>query len=143
MKADATTYAAVKAVLDDWADSYIKRDIKRLLSHVAPDTDVVMYGTGADEKRIGLNEIQIQAERDWSQTDAAAFHFEEPSISAAGSVAWVAADCTFQVEVGGESMTFPGRFTGVFEKRNGKWLVAQTHFSLPAMQEEGESVPQQ
>lgn len=143
MKADATTSAAVKAVLNDWADSYIQRDINRLLSHVVPDTDFVMYGTGADEKRIGLGEIKLQAERDWAQTDAAAFIFEEPIISAADTVAWLAADCRFQVEVGGESMDFPGRFTGVFEQRNGKWHVAQAHFSLPAMQDAGDSVPQQ
>jgi ketosteroid isomerase-like protein len=143
MKADAITYAAVKAVLDDWADSYAKRDIERLLAHIAPDTDVMMYGTGADEKRTGLNEIQMQAERDWSQTDAAAFLFDEPSISAVGPVAWAATACTFRVEVGGESMAFPGRFTGVFEQRKGRWQVAQAHFSLPAMQDEGESVPQQ
>jgi ketosteroid isomerase-like protein len=143
MKADTTTYAAVMAVLKDWADSYQQRDIERLLSHMAPDTDVVMLGTGADEKRIGLKEIQTQAERDWAQTDAAAFSFGEPTISTSGPVAWLAADCTFQVEVGGQSMAFPARFTGVFETRNGKWKVAQAHFSLPAMQDEGESVPHQ
>lgn len=86
------TYSDVKAALDEWADSYIRRDIRRLLSCIAPDDDVVMYGTGADEKRIGLNAIRTQAERDWAQTDASAF-------------------------------------------------VLQAHFSLPAAQGEGESVP--
>lgn len=144
MKADATTYNAVKAALNDWADSYTRRDIKRMLAGVAPDLDVVMYGTGEDEKRISLSEIQAQAERDWSQTDAASFVFAEPMISAAGSVAWAAADMSFNVEVGGQSMSFPGRFTGVFEKRGDKWLVVQAHFSLPAAgQEEGDSVPGQ
>lgn len=141
MKADATTYTAVKAALDNWADSYTRRDIRRLLACVAPDLDVVMYGTGADEKRISLSEIQTQAERDWSQTDAASFVFGAPLVSAAGSVAWAASDCSFNVEVGGQSLSFPGRFTGVFEKRGDKWLVAQAHFSLPAAQEEGSSVP--
>lgn len=143
MKADTTTYREVKAALDNWSESYAQRDIQRLLSAVAPDADVVMYGTGADEKRIALGEIRTQAERDWAQTDAAVFSFEEPQISAAGHVAWVAADCTFQVEVGGQEMSFPGRFTGVFEKRADTWLVMQAHFSLPAAQDEGESVPHQ
>jgi hypothetical protein len=35
----------------------------------------------------------------------------------------------------------PCYFTGVFEKHNGKWLVAQAHFALPAAQAEDESVP--
>jgi ketosteroid isomerase-like protein len=141
MKADTNTYTAVKSALDNWTDSYVRRDIKQLLACVAPDDDVIMYGTGIDEKRRGLNEIRIQAERDWAQTDSAAFHFHELLISAVGSVAWAAADMTFQGEAGGERFTFPGRFTGVLEKRGDKWLVVQAHFSLPANQEEGESVP--
>ena len=142
MIAETTIYNEVKSALDNWADSYAQRDIERLLSAVAPDADVVMYGTGADEKRLALGQIRTQAERDWEQTDAAAFVFGQPMISAAGNVAWAAADCTFQVEAGGEEMAFPGRFTGVFEKRANQWLVVQAHFSLPAAQEEGESVPQ-
>jgi ketosteroid isomerase-like protein len=113
-----------------------------MLSHIAPDPDVVMYGTGADEKRIGLAEIRTQAERDWSQTDAAAFELNNPIIGGAGSVAWVAADASFRVEVGGQTLAFPARFTGVFEKQDGRWLVVQAHFSLPAMgQNDGHSVP--
>lgn len=142
MKANSTTYQAVKAALDNWADSYAKRDIKRLLAGIAPDLDVLMYGTGADEKRIGLAGIQAQAERDWAQTDSAAFILHEPMISAAGPVAWASADATFKVEVGGQAMAFPARFAGVFEKRDEAWLVVQAHFSLPAPdQAEGSSVP--
>jgi ketosteroid isomerase-like protein len=141
MKADNQTYTEVKAALDDLADSYVRRDIKRLLARFVPDDDVLMYGTGADEKRIGLNAIRAQAERDWAQTDAAAFVFQTPTISGAGNVAWAYADLSFEVEAGGQKIAFPGRFTGVFEKRNGVWLVVQAHFSLPAAQAEGESVP--
>lgn len=143
MQADTTTRTAVQAALNQWIESYSRRDIRQLLSCIAPDSNVVMYGTGADEKRIGLSEIQTQAERDWAQTDAATFSFNDPIIGASGPVAWVAADCTFQVSIGGEAMGFPARFTGVFEKRQDTWLVVQAHFSLPAAQEEGESVPQQ
>ena len=142
MNANSTIHAEVKAALDTWANSYIQRDIERLLSCIAPDVDVVMFGTGVDEKRIGLTEIRAQAERDWAQTDAAAFNLENLMVSSAGSVAWVSSDATFRVELGGEAMAFPARFTGVFEKRSEKWLVVQAHFSLPAMgQDDGDSVP--
>jgi len=53
MKADNATEIAVKAVLEKFAESYAKRDLKSAMSIIAPDTDVVMYGTSADEKRIG------------------------------------------------------------------------------------------
>lgn len=143
MKANTDTYGEVKAALDGWADSYRQRDLARMLSHIAPDADVLMYGTGADEKRIGREAVGTQAQRDWAQTDASAFVLDQPVISAAGSVAWAAADAVFHVKMGGQEMAFPARFTGVFEKRDGQWLVVQAHFSLPAPQEDGESVPHQ
>lgn len=142
MKADAMTETALKAVLDKVAEAYVQRDLALLLSAFAPDPDVVMYGTGADEKRIGLAEIQAQAERDWSQTESAAVTYEWSSISAAGSVAWAATDDSFNLKADGQEMTLPARLTFVLEKRGEQWLIVQGHFSFPAAgQTEGESFP--
>ncbi len=142
MKADARTEAAAKAVLDKFAEAYAKRDVESLLALFASDPDVVLYGTGADEKRVGLAEIKAQAERDWSQSEAASLKYGGTSVSAAGSVAWVATDATFEAKVGGQKITLPGRLTAVLERRGDKWLIMQSHFSLPtAEQAEGESFP--
>jgi ketosteroid isomerase-like protein len=142
MKADATTETAVKAVLDKVTEGYAKRDLAVLLSAFAPDPDVVMYGTGTDEKRIGQAGIHAQAERDWSQTESASITYDWVSVSAAGSVAWTATDGSFNLKAGGQEMTLPERFTIVLEKRGEQWLMVQAHVSLPASgQSEGESFP--
>ena len=142
MKADAMTEAAVKAVLDKVTEGYVKRDLALLLSAFAPDPDVVMYGTGADEKRIGQAGIQAQAERDWSQTESASVTYQWTSISAAGPVAWAATDASFSLKADGQEMTLPARITFVLEKRGEQWLIVQGHFSFPAAgQSEGESFP--
>lgn len=142
MKSDAMTEAAVMAVLDKVAEGYAKRDLESLRASFAPDPDVVMYGTGADERRLGLAEIQAQAERDWSQTEASVITYGWTSVSAAGSVAWVATDAVFNLKAGGQEMTLPARITFVPESRGDKWLIVQAHFSLPAAaQAEGESFP--
>ena len=142
MKADATTESAVKAVLDKVADAYARRDLALLRAAFAPDPDVVMYGTGADEKRVGLAQIQAQVERDWSQAEAAAVTYESISVSAAGAVAWAAADAAFRLKAAGQEMTLPARITFVLEKRGAQWLVVHAHFSVPAAgQAEGESYP--
>ena len=107
----------MKAVLDKVMESYAKRDVALLLSAFAPDSDVVMYGTGADEKRIGQARIQAQAERDWSQTESASITYEWTSISAAGSVAWAATDASFNLKADGQEMTLPARITFVLENR--------------------------
>ncbi|UCC89875.1 MAG: nuclear transport factor 2 family protein [Anaerolineales bacterium] len=142
MKANAKTEAAVLTVLNEFNESYAQRDIDRLMALFAPDDDQIMFGTGADEKRIGRDQIKFQAERDWSQTEALAFNFIWQQISAAGPVAWVAAEGLGQGKVGGQHIEFPLRMTAVLEQRGDEWLLVQSHVSLPSpAQEEGNSVP--
>ena len=142
MKADTKTEAEVKAVLTRLTDSYERKDLEGLRACVAADPDLVLYGTGADEKRIGPAEFLKQAERDWSQTESIAMEFGWMSISAAGPVAWVAADGAFKIRAGGQAFAMPARATFVLEKRDGQWLVVQGHFSAPAAgQEAGSSIP--
>ncbi len=142
MKANAKTEAAVLAVLNNFMESYKKRDIDGLLALLAPDDDLFLFGTGLDEKRIGREQFKFQAERDWAQTEALAFNFTQHYISAAGPVAWVAAEGLGQGKVGGQEIEFPLRMTAVLEQRDDKWLLVQSHVSLPsAAQEDGNSVP--
>ena len=144
MKADAQTEAAVLASLNRFAEAYARRDMNGLIGLWASDPDVMVIGTGADEKRVGLAEIKAQAQRDWSQSESASLEIGWTSVSAAGSVAWVAADCVIRAEAGGEKMSLPARLSGVLEKRGDNWLWVQFHASLPtAEQAEGESFPTQ
>jgi uncharacterized protein (TIGR02246 family) len=140
MKANEKTESEVTEALKTVADAYAKRDLKRFLACFAPDQDVVLYGTAADEKRIGLEQIQIQVERDWAQTETASMSFAWISTSASGSVAWAAVDGEFRFRADGQDMSLPARITFVLERREGRWLIVQAHFSTPASdQEEGQS----
>lgn len=140
MKADTKTEAAVIGAFNRFLKAYETRDGRSLLSLFVPDPDVVLYGTGADEKRIGQAAIKTQFERDWSQSEAASLKFDWHSVSLAGGAALVAADGTAHVKVGGQQVTMPLRATVVFEQRGNSWLVAQMHVSTPASEQaEGES----
>jgi ketosteroid isomerase-like protein len=131
MKADSVTEKEVKAVLDKFAESYARRDLKSAMSLIAPDADVVIYGTGADEKRVGPEEIKAQFERDWSQIEDPGLEYSWISISAAGNVAWVATDAVLKAKIEGKNMKFTSRITKVLEKRGDRWLIVQGHFSFP------------
>jgi ketosteroid isomerase-like protein len=142
MKANGKTEAAVLAVMDKWLQSYQERDLDGLMSLVSPDGDLLIFGTDIDEKRIGRDEFKAQVERDWAQTEALAFNLSEHRISAAGPVAWVAAEGVGKGKAGGQQFEFPFRMTSVFEQQGDKWYMVQSHASLPApAQEEGDSVP--
>jgi len=134
----------VIAVLNRLFRAYEERKIDDLLALLAPDPDVVLIGTGVDEKRVGRDEIKALAERDWTQSEASSFEFGWTSVSKAGSVALVAADGNMHVKTAEQEAAFPLRLTAVLDKREGKWLVCQFHLSAPASgQAEGESWPTQ
>lgn len=140
MKAPSPIASEVEAVISKMTDAYASRDIAGLMACFAPDDDIVLYGTGADEKRVGPRAIRAQAERDWAQTENAAMTFRSQTISAAGNVAWASMDGSFDVRADGEDISMPARVSVVLEKRGDRWLIVHAHFSLPAAgQQEGSS----
>jgi len=140
MKADLVTETEVKGVLQAFADAYGKRQLTPLLQCIASDADVLLYGTGADEKRVGLEQIRAQVERDWAQTETIAMEFASMAVSSAGPVAWAAADGAFLFRVDGQEKVLPARASFVLEKRAGNWLIVHAHFSSPvAGQQQGQS----
>jgi ketosteroid isomerase-like protein len=141
MKADAKTEAAALAVMNKFMASYQQRDIEGLMSTLSPGDDIFLFGTGIDEKRTGREEFRLQAERDWAQTEELSFNLTWYKVSAAGSVAWVAADGFGKGKVGGQEFEFPMRMTAVLEQRGDEWGLVQSQISLPAAgQEQGNSV---
>jgi ketosteroid isomerase-like protein len=140
MNASPQTQAAVQATLQQWKDAYTQRDLDRALAVIAPDDDVVGIGTGPDEWRVGPEEFRAQIERDFAQSEALSLNYEPLVVSEAGPVAWVAGRATVQARIDGQDLTLTGRFTAILEQRGGRWLLMQTHFSLPAAEQaEGRS----
>jgi ketosteroid isomerase-like protein len=140
MNASPQTQAAVQATLQQWKDAYTQRDLDRALAVIAPDDDVVGIGTGPDEWRVGPEEFRAQIERDFAQSEALSLNYEPLVVSEAGPVAWVAGRATVQARIDGQDLTLTGRFTAILEQRGDRWLLMQTHFSLPAAEQaEGRS----
>ena len=140
MKASRQTQEGVQATLQQWKDAYSQRDLDGALAVIAPDQDVVGIGTGPDEWRVGPEQFKTQIERDFAQSEALSVEYEPLVVSEAGPVAWVAGRATVQARVDGQDLTLTGRFTAVLEHRGGRWLLVQTHFSLPAAEQaEGRS----
>jgi len=142
MKADPKTEAAVMNVINQLIRAFNERDLDTGLALFAPDPDVVFIGSGVDEKCIGVTEIEAELERAFAQSEESSIQLGWYSVSSAGSVAWVAGDADIKAKVNGQEINFSVRMTHVLEQRNGKWLVVQSHDSLPAAgQKEGESWP--
>lgn len=131
MKAEPKIVAEAISVLNRFADAYSRRDKEGLLSLFVSDPDVLLLGTGPDEKCMGLKEIEAQAERDWAQSESLVLDFTWHSVSAKGAVAWVATEGVARIVTVEGEVTLPLRWTVVLEERDGRWLIAQSHASLP------------
>lgn len=141
MKADTLTMGAVETIIKKLTEAYKARNLNAVMECFASDDNVTLIGTGVDEKRVGLEQIRIQVERDWAQTESIEMSFFPKSISAVGSIAWAFADGAFNIRVDGQTMVLPARVSFVLENRGGQWLIVHAHFSTPtAGQEEGSSI---
>ncbi|HEY40861.1 MAG TPA: nuclear transport factor 2 family protein [Dehalococcoidia bacterium] len=142
MKANQETEIAAMNVINQFAEAFARRDLKAMMALYAPDPDVVAIGTGGDEKRIGPADIKALFERDFAQFEDASLEVGRHSVSAAGSVAWVAADAIVHTDTGDRRINLPVRLTVVLERRGDRWFIVQFHGSTPAAgQKEGEAFP--
>jgi len=140
MRADAKTEAAVMNVVQQCFKAFTKKDIDSILAFFTPDPDVILIGTGVDEKCVGLDEVRNILGRSFAQFEEASFEFGWHSVSAAGPVAMVAADVNLYVKTNDQQITEKMRLTVVLEQRGDRWLIIQWHDSLPAAgQKEGQA----
>jgi ketosteroid isomerase-like protein len=134
---EATVIGALNDLLGDWES----RNIEAIMSHFAPSSTLSMYGTGADEKRVGVDDIRAQIKRDFSQSESMNVALDWNLVGISGQVAWVASDVTIRFKVAGQpEMAFPARVSSVLQDYDGRWLFEHVHLSVAAAsQEEGQS----
>jgi ketosteroid isomerase-like protein len=142
VKADNKTETEVKAALRQFVQTYTRRDVEGTLKLLAPDPDLLIIGTGPDEKIAGIEQARVHIKRDFEQAGDMSIELGPIEVSAAGPAAWTCTDSTWRVKLGGQEMKYHWRWTMVLEKRQGKWLIVQSHLSAPAQaQAAGESYP--
>lgn len=128
---DKVVEADVKKIMSRMMEACAKKDVDAIMALVAHNENVVFIGSGEDEKVVGWKEIKAGYERDFAQADSIKITMPWVTISSAGRVAWVSADETYDAVSGGRKIKMEGRMTAVLEKRRGKWLIVQMHFSVP------------
>ena len=121
MKADPKTESEVMNAVKQCFNAFAMKDIDVMMSFFAPDPDVVVIGTGGDERGVGFNEVKAIFERAFSQFDEAQFDFGWQSVSVAGPLARLATDVALHVKASGREVSRQIRLTGVMEKRGDRF----------------------
>ncbi|NMO09416.1 nuclear transport factor 2 family protein [Methanobacterium subterraneum] len=134
---------AVRRLLEEYSQAYQNKDVEGILELFVDSDDLVVIGTGDDEWVNGINELKSGFERDMDQADTINVKFRDISISSSSNVAWLSSHMNMEATVEGQEIYLPGRLTAVVLEKNGKWLFANLHYSLPSdLQEEGKAWPE-
>jgi ketosteroid isomerase-like protein len=142
MKLTEETKKGVLSTLDKIAEAFEERDLDKMMALFSTDEDMVVMGTGADEKRVGKSEVRSLFKRDWSQSEASSIEYNWKSISAEGKFSWAAVEATVYARIGSREIHLPSRLTIIMKKSGKEWLIVHWHASLPASgQETGEAWP--
>jgi ketosteroid isomerase-like protein len=108
---------------------YKERDLATLLSLFTKNTN--MWGTGLDEYRVGIKQVEEQLKRDWSQSEKGEIEITS-FVPAPEDSTWAAAVCTGKVTIDGHQHVFEHlRGTIIIEKENGVWKISHMHASFP------------
>jgi hypothetical protein len=130
-----TDQAIVEQIINDAIGWALTKDKARLFDIMAQDDDFFIFHPDSKSTIIGFDAFQQLAERAWMSDAFQATDFAirdlRINFSESGTVAWYACYLDDHGEVNGKRVGWDNaRWTGVIEKRNGKWVITQMHFSF-------------
>lgn len=124
--ADLAAREQVAAAVAAWVAAYDSRDPTRIAAQYAPDA--VFWGTGSKTVRNTPAQIAEYFKDAAKRPDARA-SIGEQHIRVFGDVAVATGYNTFSDIREGKRMPNPARFSMVFHKREGKWVLVDHHSS--------------
>ena len=132
MRADPKTEAEVRKATEAIFEAYSRKDADALLSMMIPGDDAFTFGPGDGDRCQGVEEHRASLEWDFSVAQGPRYELQWLKVWSHGDVAWVAGEWIFTARLPDGEVQNCGRGTAVFIRRQGRWLLAQNHFSLGA-----------
>ncbi|GAB4328051.1 MAG: hypothetical protein Kow00127_20710 [Bacteroidales bacterium] len=124
----------VALVLEKYIIANEKQDLDLVREVWAPEPDIVVFGTNSDEKLIGWKAIEEALAKQFSSIEETYITVRDQvvNVDSDGNTAWFAEIMNYNYIYQGKPVQFEGlRFTGVLQKRDGKWYIVQSHISIP------------
>ncbi len=131
-----TEKAKIKEVVRNSIGWALNKDKDLLFNSVARDSNFFIYHPDANSTIIGFDAFKIMVEQVFMNEAFKATDFDVKdlriTLSKSGDTAWFSSLLDDFGEWNGQSTSWINcRWTGVLEKRAGKWVIAQMHFSFP------------
>ena len=116
-------------IIEGYCEAYKNRDLPTILNSFTKNC--TLWGTGIDEYRVGLQEVEAQHLRDFSQSDRGEIQILS-SVPTPLDALWTAVVCKALITINGMEHVFDHlRGTIVISKENGLWKISHMHASFP------------
>lgn len=130
-----TPEAEVEATIEQFFHSMDTQDLELMEKLSAHDKDMIHIGTDTSEIWKGWDALHAATIEQFEGLEyyEAEVKDLQINVSRSGEVAWYAHRLDARIKSRGrdEQVWTGARFTGVMERRNGQWVMVQTHVSLP------------
>ncbi len=135
VKISTTEREEVQKVIQDAIGWALTKDVDRLFSIMAQDENFFIFHPDSRSTILGFDAFKKLGERVWLKDSFRATDFAVRDLrlnfSASGLTAWYSAFLDDHAEWNGQPTGWDNaRWTGVLEKRDGKWVIVQMHFSF-------------
>jgi ketosteroid isomerase-like protein len=141
---EAERAKVVQAIHDNIEWPYPEKNRERLYATIAKDSSFFIFHPDSKSTIISFDAFQELVEKVFMKPTFKATGSDirdlRVNLSKSGEVAWFSAILDDFGESDGKPYAWMNtRWTGVLEKREGKWLIVQMHFSFASDQKAGES----
>jgi hypothetical protein len=135
MKVTALERSQVEQTIEEMIGWALTKDLEMLLSNVAQDEQLFIFHPDSASTVVGFDAFREMAKRSWMNDafQATDYAIRDMRITFAelGNVAWYSCCLDDHGEWNGKPTGWENcRWTGTLERRSGKWVVVQMHFSF-------------
>ncbi|MGD0932593.1 MAG: nuclear transport factor 2 family protein [Candidatus Korobacteraceae bacterium] len=127
MRADPVTEREVLAVLERYGEALRNNDPKALIGVFTGDEDTMLMGAISGEFAVGASQVEEMFRRVFVEPQHMSMTWDRVEVFCSGEVAWFAADGALVAW----DTRIAYRLSGVLERRDGQWKLAQFHGSVP------------
>lgn len=120
---------SARELFNQFCEGYKNRDLAFLLNLFTKNIN--MWGSGIDEYRVGLKQVEEQLKRDWSQSEKCEIEVLS-YVPTTHDALWAAALCNAKITIEGKEHCFLDlRGAIIIEKENERWKISHMHASFP------------
>ena len=120
-------HKAIARAMDAWGHAFTLETTDRIVDLYAADAS--LWGTLSPQQRTDTESIRDYFENAFTYEKRSVV-FTSSHIRCFGDMAVSSGACTYSLEKDSERLTLPARFTLVYARRNGQWLIVEHHSSV-------------